>query len=390
MELNRYKSLVKRNKFLYRAYYYVMSLSVNIMKLFLKGDDKLILFVGFGGRRFTGCPKAIYDYMKNDARFKDYKLVWGFIHPEDYPDVLLKVKIDTYQYYKSALKARCWITNVLIERALNFTGINTFYLYTDHGGSVKKGGIDDINKSSFTSLAKYHYSAIIAQSEFEKNVRSKIFSVNKNEVYLTGQPRNDVLANYSSEYRNKIREELGITVDEVKAVLYAPTFREYSHVGAFETPVVDFFKWHEYLGDNYVILYRAHPAISGGAVAINEKWFIDVTKYDNLESLMIASDVLVSDYSGLIVDYSILDKPICLWLYDYNQYKETRGLYIDVKEELPNAINEGDLLKMIKAGQTEEQRKLIKAFQHKYATYYGNASKNATDLVYKKLQKAEK
>ena len=383
MNLNKYKNLVKRYKVLYAAYFYIMSFVVNLLKIFLKTADKLILFVSFGGRRFTDSPKAIYSYMNNDCRFEGYKLYWAFNNPEDYPEIKHKVKIDTFQYYKIALKARCWITNVMIERALNFTGINTFYLYTDHGGAVKKGG-KDITNTSFKSLAKYNYSVLVVQSEFERDIRCRIYSMNKNDIYLTGMPKNDILANCSIADRKKIRKDLGIEGDDIKTILYAPTFREYRHIGTFDTPDVDFHKWHEYLGEGYTILYRAHP-ISEANVVIKEKWFIDVTEYDSIEPLMLASDILVSDYSGLIPDYSILQKPIYLWIYDYAQYKEKRGLYIDLKNELPNSMEEDDLLKMIKSGFTEEQKAKIKAFQQKYATYYGNASKNVTDIVYNNI-----
>lgn len=381
MRLNNFKYLVKRNRFLYWMYYHMMSLLINTMRLFVKTDEKLILFVSFGGRRFTDSPKTIYETMLKDSRFASYKLTWAFIEPEQYPQIENRVRIDTFAYYKTALKARCWITNVMVERALNFSGKHTFYLFTDHGGPIKKCGID-LNKSSFSSLSKYRYDVAIAQSEFDRAIRAYQYQMDESQVYLTGMPKNDILCQYTKEERKAFRNALGVFDDQKKLILYAPTFREYRYVGTFDSPEIDFYKWHDCLGDDYVILYRAHPIANQIAVG-KENWLVDVSQYECIEPLLIASDMLVSDYSGLLPDYSILHKPIYLYLYDYEQYCSTRGLYINLKDELPSAENEEDLLKMIQQGMTTEQKEKIMKFQEKYASIFGDASQKVTDLVYK-------
>lgn len=379
----RLKELLKRNRFLYKVYYYIMSGGVNFLKLFLKTDERLILFVSFGGRRCADSPRAIYDYMLADSRFEGYKLVWGVINTKDYPEIKNKIKIDTLEYFKTALKARCWVTNVLIERSLSFKGINTFYLYTGHGSPIKKVGCDFKSNRRFTKLAKNNYDASLAQSSLEKEVRGRVMGLSDENVIMSGTPANDILATYSEEYRNKIRHELGIP-DEKKAVLYAPTFREYNVAGKFETGNVDFKKWHNSLGDDYVILYRAHP-ITTSSEDLKTNWFIDVTDYNSIEPLMIASDYLVSDYSGLIADYSILHNPIFLWLYDYEQYEKARGLYFDLREALPYSVGEDKLLAMIKGGYNEEQKKQLIAFQKEYAPVYGSGTENAVELICKRI-----
>ena len=383
MRLNDLKPLVKRNRFIYWMYYHMMSLWVNVMRLFVKTDDKLILFVSFGGRRFTDSPRAIYEAMRKDSRFAGYRLTWAFIDPTRYPQIENRIRIDSFNYYKTALKARCWITNVLVERALNFSGKHTFYLYTDHGGPIKKCGID-LNNLSFSSLSKYRYDASIAQSEFDRAIRANQYQMDENKVFLTGMPKNDILCQYSDKKRKAFRSSLGIQDDQKKVVLYAPTFREYRYVGTFDSPKTDFHKWHDFLGEDYVILYRAHP-IANKISIVHEDWLIDVSPYECIEPLLIASDMLVSDYSGLLPDYSILHKPIYLYLYDYEQYNSTRGLYIDLKNELPSAENEEDLLKMIKQGETKEQKEKVLRFQKKYASVYGGASAKVADLIYNSL-----
>lgn len=382
--ISQCKAFLKRNRFMYRIYFYVVSFGINLLKIILKTDNKLILFVSFGGRKCTDSPRAIYDYMLNDPRFKDYKLVWGIIDPSEFPELKYTVKIDTLSYFKTAIKSRCWVSNVMIERALGFKGINTFYLYTGHGSPIKKDGVDYKNPNRFIYLGKYHYDASLAQSDLERDVRCRAFHLPLSCVYMTGTPTNDILSSFSLDYRNKIRDEFGIS-RHMKVILYAPTFREYNSIGTFETKTVDFEKWHNYLGDDYVILYRAHP-ISTSKQKEKEKWFIDATEYNRIEPLMIASDMLVSDYSGLIPDYSIMHKPIYLWTYDYEQYEKVRGLYFDIRKLLPYAEEEECLLQMIKAGYTETQKEAVLKFQEKYAPIHGHGTENAVDLIFKNIQ----
>ena len=134
-------NFLKYNKVAYAIYYQVMSFCMNVLKLFMRTDDKLILFNSFAGRKFDDSPKAIYEEMKKDPRFKDYKLVWAFHQPEKY-DAPQKIKTDGLKYFKTALAARVWVTNSSVERGLNFTGKHTFYFNTWHGTPMKKMGTD--------------------------------------------------------------------------------------------------------------------------------------------------------------------------------------------------------------------------------------------------------
>ena len=119
-------TIVKRNKWIYRAYYYSVSFAVNCISHFVKTDNQLILFVSYGGRYFNDSPKSIYEAMLEDERFKGYKLVWAFINPNSFDISTPKIKINSLTYIITALKARCSVTNVSIERGLNFIGKNTF------------------------------------------------------------------------------------------------------------------------------------------------------------------------------------------------------------------------------------------------------------------------
>lgn len=380
MDINTF---IKRNTWVYRMYFYIASALIKFYKLFLESDDNLILFVCYGGRRYSDSTKVIYEAMLKDSRFANYKIVWAFTQPEKYVFIPNRININSLKYITTALKARCWVTNVIVERALDFTGIHTYYFHTTHGVLVKLDGNDAKDKKNFKSLAKYKFDCCLAQSAYEKKVLMGQFDLNDEVVKILGYPKNDILVNHTKEYRDSVRSKFGILENKI-AILYAPTFREEDDFKERFDINVDL--WKEMLGDNYVLLYRAHPVVSS-SLKENDDFFIDTTKYDVVEDVMIASDILVSDYSGIIFDYSLMAKPIFLWPYDYDKYNEIRGLYFDIRKELPWKESEKDLLEMVKNADLKENiNNYVIPFRSRYATEYGNGTKNSLNEIYENIK----
>ena len=86
-----------------------------------------------------------------------------------------------------------------------------------------------------------------------------------------------------------------------------------------------------------------------------------------VNELLKISDILISDYSGIIFDYSIFERPIFSFAYDYEKYLELRGCYIDITKELPNGIckTEDELLEKVSNRNYEEEAIKTKAFKQK-------------------------
>lgn len=373
------KEFIKSHNMIYSIYYYVMSFFVNILKLFVRCDEKLILFVSYGGRHYSDSPRVIYEAMQKDERFKNYKLVWAFIDPEKF-NVPNKIKIDTLHYYKTALKARCWVTNVMVERALNFTGKNTYYFFTTHGILVKCDG-PDLKQYKFSSKAKCKYDCCLSQSEYEKKIEMRMFGLAEEKIKIVGYPKDDILVQHTNEYRNELRTKLGIPKDK-KAILYAPTFRE--DLDLRESFEMNIEKWREALSDDYVLLYRAHPVVAANYKG-TDGFFFDVTQYEMVEDLMIAADILVSDYSGIIFDYCIMHKPIYLWTYDYEEYQKRRGLYFDIRQELPSSGEEETVIRMIRNHDWHKIPSEVVEFQEKYETVFGQGTENSLNLIFENI-----
>lgn len=378
---------VKYNKTIYSIYNNIGSKCISLLKHFLKTNDKLIIFSSFGGRKFDDSPKAIYDAMIKDQRFEGCYLVWAFIHPEDYNLPRgKKVKIDTFQYYKTLLCARIWVTNSSMTRGLNFTGKNTFELNTWHGTPIKRMGSDviDSNKSFGLKDIKTNKGVMLAQSQYDVDVFSKAFHKPTESFCITGLPRNDILAHVTQDIRFLAREKLGIT-DDKKVILYAPTFREYEkdiRNNCVLTPPMDLKKWKEELGTNHVLLLRAHYEVAK-VMGIEDNEFVkNVSVYPNLNELMIASDILISDYSSIFFDYSIQGKPMICFAYDYDRYTKERGMYFDIREYLPHTDNDDELIRLIKSTDISIKSETTISFQKKFVTIIGSASKKALDIIY--------
>ena len=365
-----------------------MSFCINVFKLFVRTDDKLILFNSFAGRKFDDSPKAIYEAMRMDSRFNTYKLVWAFHQPEKY-EAHHKIKTDGLSYFKTALAARVWVTNSSVERGLNFTGKHTLYFNTWHGTPMKKMGSDiGTANTSFDTKGGNHFDVMMSQGHFETNVFSRSFGIPKERFLEVGLPRNDILANYTDEYRQLLRDKLSIKMNQI-VILYCPTFREYDkdeRLNVVMTPPMNLKRWEQKLGNNYVILMRAHYEVSK-VMKIEDNGFVrNMTDYPDLNDLYIVADILISDYSSVFFDYSITGKPMLHFCYDYDKYSRRRGMYFDIRDKVNGADTEDAVIDLIKQIDMEAEKKRTLAFRSQYVDFYGYATKAAVDYIANRIR----
>ena len=379
---NKLIDIVKKSPVIYSIYYYFASMCINLLKIFVKEDNKLILFVSYGGRYYNDSPKCLYEAMQKDERFENYKFIWAFREPKriQLPGRGEKIKIDTWRYYVTALKARVWITNVMIERALKFKGKNTFYLHTTHTTLPKKMALDSTNGKDFKTKNKIQYDCSCAQSAYEGKLQLGMFGLKKEQILLSGYPKNDLLANAGVLECIESRKKLRISEGK-KVILYAPTYREDNpNIMSLN---VDFEKWEKILGNDYCVLYRAHPTVSDQTKITTSPDFIkNVSYYPDNVDIMLASDILISDYSGIFFEYAVLKRPMYCYAYDYDNYISSRELYFDIRDSIPGGrLTEEELLKKIKTGISKGDLKLLDDFREKYVSIYGNATQKCLDKI---------
>ena len=113
----------------------------------------------------------------------------------------------------------------------------------------------------------------------------------------------------------------------------------------------------------------------------------DFSTYPNVNDLFKVADILISDYSASMADYAILERPILCFTYDYEQYREERGLYIDYSTEMPSGIlrTEEDVLRYIKTmDYTHECEKTRVMIKEKLIHYGGHATEMCLEKLFEK------
>ena len=154
-----------------------------------------------------------------------------------------------------------------------------------------------------------------------------------------------------------------------KIILYAPTFR--GHVSSAKSPdMIDFPAFKKRLGDEYVILCKHHPFVKiPPEIPESCKDFaMDVTQHLSIEDLLCAADICVSDYSSLVFEYSLFQKPMIFYAFDYEDYCDWRGFYYDYDDFTPGPIvkDQDSLLEALVHAEDQIDRQKLADFREKF------------------------
>ena len=382
-----------------------------------KVDNKMVIFSCFGGRAYTCSPKAIYEYMLTDERFKDYTFVWGFKSAKTYRKKLeqnpntIVVKMGAKKYRKYLAKAKYWVFNFKIDDYLKPKKKQVF-LQCWHGTPLKRLGFDlehwDNVLNTMDGMKKRYkieaekYSYFLSPSKFasEKFISAwNLKEIGKDNIMIEeGYPRNDFLYNYTEKDVENIKKkifgyyylEYEKLIKKKKIILYAPTYRANQHetgVGYTYKEEVNFERLRNIFGDDYIILFRPHYFIANQFDFEKYEGFVyDVSEVDDINELYVISDILITDYSSVFFDYANLKRPMIFYMYDLEHYRdESNGFYFDVEEVLPGKIvkTEDDLIDEIKRVSSnfqynEKYKKFNETFNY---LDDGHASKRVVEKV---------
>jgi CDP-glycerol glycerophosphotransferase len=162
-------------------------------------------------------------------------------------------------------------------------------------------------------------------------------------IHETGLPRNDLLSSpRRDEVRAAVRADLGIA-DDQKVVLYTPTWRDdlvFKKSGPqdFEFPI-DLDDFTDRLGTDHVLLLRLHNMVMDRLEVVEGSVVRDVCSHPDIRDLYLAADLLVTDYSSTMFDFAITGRPILLFTYDLDYFRdELRGFYFDLAEAAPTPL----------------------------------------------------
>lgn len=389
--MNKLEKTIKSNSFIQKMYRVFFSLLFKFLSIFYPIKQNLILISSFSGKKYNDSPKTIYDAILKKFGPKHFRIVWAFEDPKLFEKYKLEtVKINSFKYFRIAFSAKYWITNVNIERGLSFKKKGQIYLNTWHGSGPKTVGNAVSGRKDY-DFSKVDY--LCSDGDYLKNIFVKDFNANPEHVLLCGRPREDIL--YHPDATKIIETRLKYNINENDfVVLYAPTWRETKKQQdnfAFET-FLDIKKIFNVF-PNCKILYRAHSLASDNdAKSLFSNRFISATEEQEISSLFLISNVLITDYSSANVDFSILNKPFICYAPDYDTYIKSRSLYYDLVEEYPFGVQRTtdeviEILKEIVCGNNKID-KFVK-FKMKYGPFGGDATRVCLQKLFDELPKQE-
>jgi CDP-glycerol glycerophosphotransferase len=336
-------------------------------------DPNLAVFASYWYRGYSCNPKAIYEKLREVA--PQIRGVWIVEreHVESVPAGVEFVIAWTRDYYRLIARAGYFVNNVNFPNEF-VKREGTIHVQTHHGTPLKTMGLD--LRTAYFAGSRMNFDLLLRRAErwdysissnaFSTEIWKRVYPVEFSTLEV-GYPRNDVLANATTADVERIRAGLGIAPAR-RAILFAPTHREYR--SEYE-PTADLGRLAEGLGPGYVILARLHY-FYGDERRPEAGGVIDVTHYPSIEELCLAADVLVTDYSSIMFDYAVLDRPIVLHVPDWDEYRAKRGTYLDLLAEPAGVVTTTDveLLEAFRSGAVwgEEAARLRAAFRERFAS----------------------
>lgn len=320
----------------------------------LPKHKKMIVFDSFVGKQYSCNPRALYEYMQKNFR-EDVEYVWAFTNPEQFQFLKRNKNTIICRYRSLKHLYYCYVAQVIV---FNFTRTNEMptrkgqmIVQTWHGGGCykKAGAAIGYNSSLHNRILKKHSKEIthyVSSSEYFSDEVIRNQYMYDGTILPTGMPRNDCLF-YQEEFDDRVenaKHTLNIPAD-VFVVLYAPTFRD---VALEMIEELDYEALKKSIRERFhkeaYILYRGHHLNDKSALKLD----YDASDYLDMQDILLIADMLITDYSSSIWDYSFTGRPCFLFTPDLEAYRKYRGFDVDIfrwgfsvcvtNEELRDAI----------------------------------------------------
>ncbi|MGW2173664.1 bifunctional glycosyltransferase/CDP-glycerol:glycerophosphate glycerophosphotransferase [Streptomyces sp. NPDC001705] len=347
-------------------------------------DPDLAVYSAFSHRGVLGDPAAIYRKAREVA--PHVRGVWVVRDEETaalLPPDTEHVVLGSAGYRRVTERATFFVNNV------NWPGAVTkrpgsVHVHTHQGTPLKYMGVDLLGRPGarhgldvpqmLRRADRWDYSLVAGR--YAERVWERAYPCHFTSV-PSGSPRNDVLVNAGPDDGRRVRERLGVP-DGHTVVLYAPTRREYRRGGLVDR--LDPARLAADLGEGHTLVVRLHPSLATGparGMGLSELHrrgiLVDATDEPHVEELMLASDLLITDYSALLFDYALLDRPVVIHADDWRAYEASRGAYFDITEEAPGHVSRSyrELAWLLASGawRDEEAARLRSAFRARYCEY---------------------
>ncbi|MFD6906132.1 CDP-glycerol glycerophosphotransferase family protein [Streptomyces sp. NPDC060077] len=347
-------------------------------------DPELAVYSAFSHRGVLGDPAAIHRAARDIA--PHIRGVWVLADEEraaGLPPDTEYVLLDSPGYRRVTGRATYFVNNVNWSGAL-VKRPGSVHIHTHRGTPLKFMGADLLGKPGARqgfdvpqmlrradrwdhSLVANRHSELVWERAYPCHFAS----------LRSGSPRNDVLALAGPDSGREVRARLGVPEGDT-VVLYAPTRRDYRRDGLVER--IDLARFAADLGEGRTLVVRLHPSLADGparglglAELHRRGVLVDATDEPEAQDVLLAADVLVTDYSSIMFDYANLDRPIVVYADDWDAFRASRGAYLDITAEAPGHVARSyrELAWLFDSGtwRDEEADRLRSAFRERYCEF---------------------
>jgi CRISPR system Cascade subunit CasB len=333
------------------------------------------VFAAYWGRGHSCNPGALETAFRTHAPHIRTAWIARPEHHHTIPAATRRLRPNTAAYWTALARSKYLVNNVNFDRRL-VKRPGQVMIQTQHGTPLKHMGLDLQERPAaardmdFGELLKGvdKWDHVLSPNRHTTLTWERVYPGSYTTLAY-GYPRNDVFQQATSADVARLRESLGIPQDTI-ALLYAPTHRDYRRV---QRAHIDLDRVLRRLGPRFVVLARAHYWHEGPLTAHTSGRIIDVTDHPSVESLCLASDALVTDYSSLMFDYANLDRPIVIHADDWEAYEAARGTYFDLRAFPPGAVarSEDELIDIFATDHWRGSRstQLRSAFRERFCPY---------------------
>lgn len=368
---------------------------VQIFLFFLPLKKNRIMFYANNRKGYVCNPAALMDAIWRNYP-GEYELIWVTRFPESCEalDDIIVVKQRSLAYFKYFIRTKYMITNDMIDEAL-VKKRGQIFLSTWHGGGAyKKVGMstrsEDIHFAQ--NFQKWYGRLDYFVSSCQKctDMYAEAFGLDKQSFLATGTPRNDIFFANHEEINQRVRSFYELS-EQTKILLFAPSFQmsapEKEHYDREELIKVTK-QLHERTGTPWVTLYRSHY-LRDEEKNEESSLLLDGNAYYEMQDLLYAADVLVTDFSSCIWDFSFTGRPILMLENRLLEYeKEDRGFF--VPQETWPYLKVGGIQDLVDVISTNIDKDFSSAYAKHWEEMGSFETGNACNLIINTVIKGEK
>lgn len=357
-----------------------------------------IVFCNYFGKSYGCNPKYITEEIIKQNL--PYELVWLVKDAKnkvnEFPKEVKVVPYLTKEAYQELASAKVWVNN---SRWFGywFDGLykkpEQYYIQTWHGAlGMKKieASIKDENPiwRKWAKVDSKNIDCLLASNITDEKILSECFWYD-GEIFRSGYPRNDIFFLPKEEkqfIKEKVYKDLGISLDK-KIVLYLPTFRDDHRTSNFNLDILSVLETvNKKFNEDYIAAIRLHPSTKkqvGKLFDFGNENIVDAISYPDIQELLVASDIIITDYSSGILDAMLEHKKCFIFATDLELYQKERGFYFPLSDTpFSVAENNEELIENIKIFDESEYLKKVETYlKEKEYLLDGNATKRVVNRI---------